>query len=86
MKENTLQVSEAELQQLDDQLLPTILIIARSLFKQKCQTSAHSSFFDDRTCCFCLSFLTVNTESLGFGLLVGEKKQFKDVTLASGKS
>ena len=28
-----------------------------------------------------LSFMTVNEESLGFGLSVGQKKPFKDVTL-----
>lgn len=38
-----------------------------------------------RICFYSLSFMTVNEESLGFGLLVGQKKQFEDVTLASGK-
>ena len=31
-------------------------------------------------CCFSLSFLLVNKEYFGFGLLVGQKKQFKGVT------
>lgn len=33
-------------------------------------------------CCFSLSFMIANGESLGFGL---QKKQFKEVTLGSGE-
>lgn len=32
----------------------------------------------------CEGFMTVNEELLGFGLLIGQMKQFKDVTLDSG--
>ena len=37
-----------------------------------------------RICCLSLT-LTINKESLGFGLLVGQKKQSEDVPLSSGK-
>lgn len=35
--------------------------------------------------CFLMSFMTVNKESLGFGLLNGQKGLSEDVTLGSGK-
>ena len=35
--------------------------------------------------CYYLSFLTVNEQSNGFGLLIGKMKQCEDVNLFSGK-
>lgn len=35
------------------------------------------SFLVVRICCFFLSYATVNGESLGFGLLVSQNKQFE---------
>lgn len=49
----------------------------RSFFKQKCQTFA-GSILSVRICCISLSFMT-NIESLGFGLLVWQKKPSEDV-------
>ena len=37
-----------------------------------------------RICCFSLSFLTVNEESLDFELLDGQSKQIEDVTFGCG--
>lgn len=42
---------------------------------QKSQRFAGSGFLNLQMCCFSLSFMTVNEESLGFGLWVGQKKQ-----------
>ena len=41
---------------------------------QKCRTVASSSFSNVGICCFSLSFSIINEESLGFGLLVGQKQ------------
>lgn len=38
-----------------------------------------------RICCFSFSFMLVNEECSGIGLLLGQIKQFEDVTLGSGK-
>ena len=38
-----------------------------------------------RICNFALYFMIVTEESLGFALLVAQKKQSEDVTLGSGK-
>lgn len=46
-------------------------IIVKSFFKQKCKTVVGSGFLNVRICEFSLS----NGESLGFGLLVGQKKK-----------
>ena len=48
-----------------------------SFSEQKCQILAGSSFLNSNICCFSLSFMTVNDESLSFG----QKKHFQDVTL-----
>ena len=46
---------------------------------------AASGFMNLRICCFSLSFVIVNEESLGFRLLAGQTKPCEDATLASGK-
>lgn len=51
------------------------------IFQEKCEPYAVSSFFSVRICCCSLLFMIVNEVSLGFGLLVGKRKQFEDVTL-----
>ena len=45
------------------------------IFPPKRQTFAGSSFLNVKTCCFLLSFMIINEESLGFGLLVEQKRQ-----------
>lgn len=47
--------------------MPSILIMVSVIFQAK-------SFLNVRTCCLSLSFMTVNEESLCFGLSVGQKE------------
>lgn len=51
--------------------------------QESCQTFACFSFLNGRVCCFSLSLVIVNDESLGFRLLFGQK-WFEDLTLGSG--
>lgn len=51
------------------------------IFPPKPQTLAVSSFLTVKTGCLLLSFMMVNEESLGFGLLLEQKKQDEAVTL-----
>ncbi len=55
-------------------------------FKYEMATFAESSILNVKICrYFSMSLMIVKEESLGFGLLVGQKKQFKDIALSSGK-
>ena len=56
--------------------------LLQSFLKQKCQTFAGASLSQLSLMCLSLLFMMVNEESLGFRLLVGQRKQFEDVTLS----
>lgn len=58
----------------------SIWLIIHVNLKKKRQTFAVSSLLNLNICCFSFTFMFVNEESLGFGLLVGQKKQSKDGT------
>ena len=51
----------------------------------KLHVARRFSFLNLMICCFSVSFLTVTDESLGFGLLLRQKKHFKEINLNSGK-
>lgn len=55
-----------------------------SFSKQKCITIAGSSFLYVRIGCYFSSCMMLNEEIVSLGLMVGQKKQFADVTLGSG--
>ena len=60
------------------------LLIISVIFQAKNVRLFSGSIFCVRIFFF-LSYLIVNSKSLGFGLLVGQKKLFESVTLGSGK-
>lgn len=64
-----------------DNCLPAIWFFFFVIYQAN-QTFA--GFISVRMRCFSLSFLTVNEESLKFGLLLGQKKVFEDVILSFG--
>ena len=56
--------------------------LLQSFLKQKCQTFAGASLIQLSLMCLSLLFMMVSEDSLGFRLLVGQRKQFEDVTLS----
>ncbi len=58
-------------------------MINNLFFKQRWQTLAIYTFSNVKLCFFALLLTTLNEESLGFDLLVGQKKQSEDVTLGN---
>lgn len=82
-------ISQKSMSRSKGNYLQNVLIISssfQSFFMQKCQTVAGSDFLNVKICCFSSSSVTVNVESLGFGLLVGQEERFEDVALSENKS
>ncbi len=52
---------------------------------KKSKRNCWTSLLNMRICCFPALFIETNNKTLCFGLLFGQKKQFEDVTLGSGK-